>query len=197
MPRAVATTSVVPDWLGNRDFKLKPPPRPLEGLRIDVGGGRTRRSPRPRRTQQRPFYAVPDGTGKDRDTVDETPLTEEECAKIASEALQKVFDKTFKENPELHTALRSAMAPKSRKDFQTGITILISAGRAWSEALTKMLATYEIVQARHPDEHLKKTFAAAIAEMREIMEKTLQEGKDKFIPAASILEQLSRDLSKE
>ena len=129
--------------------------------------------------------------------MDETPLTEEECAKIAEEAFQKVFDKTFKENPELHTALRSAMAPKSRKDFQTGITILISTGRAWSEALAKMLVMYEIIQARHPDEYVKKTFAAAIAEMREIMEKTLQEGKDKFIPAASILEQLSRDLSKE
>lgn len=136
-------------------------------------------------------------TGKDGDTVDDTPLTDEECVKIASEAFGRVFDKTFKENPELHTALRSAMAPKSRKDFQTGITILISAGRAWSEALAKMLATYEIIQARHPSEGVKKTFAAAIAEMRKIMEKTLQDGKDKFIPTASIVEQLSRDLSQE
>ena len=129
--------------------------------------------------------------------MDETPLTDEECAKIASEAFQRVFEKTFLENPELHTALQSAMAPKSRKDFQTGITILISAGRVWSEALAKMLATYEIILARHPDEYVKKTVAAAIAEMREIMEKIIQDGKDKFIPTASILEQLSRDPSKE
>ena len=129
--------------------------------------------------------------------MDETPLTEEECAQIASEAFQRVFEKTFLKNPELHTALQSAMAPKSRKDFQTGITILISAGRAWSEALAKMLATYEIIQARYPNEGVKKIFAAAIEEMREIMEKTLQEGKDKFIPTASILEQLSRGPSQE
>jgi hypothetical protein len=110
--------------------------------------------------------------------MDQTPLPEEEARTLSKEAHKRAYDRMFLEQPELFEALKRSMKPKTRADFQRGITVLAATGEAWAEALAKLLVTFDALQEMHPT--TKPFFQKLIREMKNTMTGTVEEGTKKF-----------------